>query len=334
MDINAFSITYDSNLYIHDKSLLATLCVFYEQVYLPAVQTIGQSAYFQRKRGSEDPFVFAEIVENSSYQPMGMRLDLGQESQWQQILHLFESSGALRRLPQSEIKHADLARYLGQSFPAFNDMIPYMSCKRWPYDGESEGYLVNLDQLVHLLRKDTNQTRTFVSSGDAKDTSRAQKTALMADSVFKYLLPKLGELSIDQILEVRETVKDNREGFAMHVMKLSAELDAQLHSGDDLRDLQRYAQSVVETKLLPDYYEFVRQISAKRAGFWGNVLDKTTSLMEIDASPLTPKFFAGMLKAFGSSTLTGIAQQKDRLSNQSQAFQFMQAVERSRIIES
>jgi hypothetical protein len=66
----------------------------------------------------------------------------------------------------------------------------------------------------------------------------------------------------------------------MHLQKLSYEVETRIKEGGSIKDIQRYAKSIAEVKLVPDFLEFKRQISAKKAGFWCNVLDKASKIAE------------------------------------------------------
>ena len=93
--------------------------------------------------------------------------------------------------------------------------------------------------------------------------------------------------------------------------------------GQNLNSIVKYANSVVETKLIPQYSEYKRQLSAKKAGFWKNVLDAGLKVAEIDAAPWTPKFYYDLIKAFSLTYLTTKSQRQELLTNKNQTFQFM-----------
>lgn len=85
---------------------------------------------------------------------------------------------------------------------------------------------------------------------------------------------------------------------------------------------------MIETKLIPDYREYVRQLRAEKAGFWGKVLDPVTKILQIDAAPWTPKFYGEFIRSLGFGALAAASEKKSRLSNASQAYQFMHNVEK------
>lgn len=181
--------------------------------------------------------------------------------------------------------------------------------------------------MLHLLRDDIKVPILFTSQNSVYN--RECLKSLMALSAFKFLLPQINNLHPDQILEVRNAVADTREGFSMHLQTLSKEVENRIEEGDSLADVSRYAQSVVETMLVPQYTEFRRQIAAKKAGFWGKVLDKASKFAEIDAAPWTPKFYAELINALGFTILSGVSERENTLSNRSQAHQFLNVAEKA-----
>lgn len=189
--------------------------------------------------------------------------------------------------------------------------------------------LIRLDLARHLLRSDISIPQIFALS-----TGRSRRdilVALEAAATFRYLLPKISTFHPIQILELREKLKDSREGFTMHLWKLSKGLQEQAKDGTSLADISRSAEDLIKTELIPDYREFQRQLESIRSERWGKVLDAAGRVAEIDAAPWTPKFWALVLKAIGMTALTADSERKEALSNRYQAFQFMSYVEQAAI---
>ncbi len=195
----------------------------------------------------------------------------------------------------------------------------------WLIDTDREELYLWKDQVTHILRDDVTTPAIFVSTDAQKD--RETLKGLLALRAFRFLLPKLGELEPEELLEVRCAVASTREGFSMHLQTLSAAVESRIQDGDSLEAVASYANSIVETQLIPDYVEFKRQLAAKRAGFWKKVLERTGKVFEIDAAPWTPKFYGELFKAVGFTILTGVEGQKENFSNRGQAHQFMRTIE-------
>jgi hypothetical protein len=151
--------------------------------------------------------------------------------------------------------------------------------------------------------------------------------ALEAEATFSYLLPRLHLYHPTQILELREKIADTREGFTMHLWKLSKGLEDRAKEGISVKEIAAFAKSLIETELLPDYVQFRRQLAPTSARRWSDVLDAAGKIVEIDAAPWTPKFWGLLLKSLGMMAITTASEQNERLSNQYQAFKFMSELE-------
>jgi len=187
--------------------------------------------------------------------------------------------------------------------------------------------LIRLDLARHLLRTDIQVPQIF-SMAPGRLSSDVL-VALQATATFRYLLPKIHTFHPTQILELRERVRDTREGFTMHLWALSKGLQERAKDGTSLSDAAKFAQDMIKSELIPDYCEFRRQLSAMRTEKWGKVLDAAGKIAEIDAAPWTPKFWALVLKALGIAALKSQSERSDALSNRYQAFAFMSYVEES-----
>jgi hypothetical protein len=184
------------------------------------------------------------------------------------------------------------------------------------------------DLAAHLTRTDIDLPQVFTTL-KGQPIGRDILVALEAEAVFKYLLPKIHIYHPTQILELRQKIADTREGFIMHLWKLSKGLEERAKEGTSIQEISSFAKSLIETELIPDYKEFHRQLAATKAGRWEKVLDAAGKVVEIDAAPWTPKFYGLLLKALGLSIITTAAEQKEQFSNQYQAFKFMSDVEGS-----
>src|SRR5262249_32177710 len=136
--------------------------------------------------------------------------------------------------------------------------------KNWDVEGTAGDALLTIrpDMVRHLCRGDLDLPELHVSG--RQPASREIMKFLEAKSVFSYCLPKLRKLNAEQILQVRERVKDTREGFSLHLQKLSKGVEQRLRGGESDAEIEQFAKSVVETDLIPDYGEFRRQLGAER----------------------------------------------------------------------
>ncbi len=116
------------------------------------------------------------------------------------------------------------------------------------------------------------------------------------------------------------------------MQQLSAGIQERADGGADIEEIRKYSQSVVETQLIPDYYEFKRQLRPERLGVAGRVLDVAGRISEIDSAFWTPKFYGDFVKAIGAGVL-GELSGKDGLTNKAQAYKFIRTLEGHKLLK-
>ena len=210
-------------------------------------------------------------------------------------------------------------RVIGVAVERMNLNMKYLSSS-----DEGSVIFIQEDYLQHILRSDIVMPGLFSAKAEMARTNLAEP--LLAGSVFSFVLPKLSSLGPDQILEVRAKTASTREAFSLHIQSLSAEVDEALRGGEDIAKVKAHASSIAKSKLIPDYYEFKRQLGSERIGMWEHVLD-ATGILQIDFAPWTPKFYGALLSALAPGLFETVAARKERLTNRHQAFQFIRTLE-------
>lgn len=344
-------IVYSSGLIINDPAYLSSLCVFYDRVYLPYTSAATQDLFefsdgtVVKSLGIDD----LDIANGGffiSFPNSNSRWDL---STWyRKNLDLFKEGALVQlskpddRVYQETFEFGLINRFQGplgwchtvsqarveDIFIAEESEVKskiLQVCDQLELNGDvhEDKHVIRRDLLFHLLRKDIVEPEIFISDGGR--IARDIIVSTMSIATLSYLLPSLSQLEVEQILEIRNKVSSTREGFALHLQRLSKGVDGRIKSGEDIRQVARWARDVVETDLIPDYREFKRQLQAGKG--W---LDPLGRILEISSNPLQPKLYGDLLRAFGIK-IPNTAEQVDHLSNKSQAFQFMQAVEESKV---
>lgn len=176
---------------------------------------------------------------------------------------------------------------------------------------------------LHALYGSKPAPELFISDPSNKATARL--AAYLVQTLFRFQFPRLSDLHPDEILEVREYLKDSKEGFVDLMVELTDDVESRLRNGDSSE--LAAATKTVERKLLPKYREFRRQLNAKKMGFWSKVLARGAKFLQIDAAPWTPKFYGSILEGlFG--TLDDAAQDDEkRYTSEGQAFQYLARLE-------
>lgn len=337
MILNPLTVVYNSGLQIDDPFFLSTLAIFYDRIILPAETSrdsngiILHSGYHGHEwrifdftwtqAPSKDAFdeplklweqrnkpLFEHGVISRLASPDRLLMELGKDN----LIRLMEYINKIWNRPE---RHTDpyyqsFSRFLGTDA----NNVP-------------DNRLVYMDMYFHRLRQDVTLPSIFAVPN--KEIQREQYKSLMAQSTLKYLLPKFSELEPEQILEMREVVADHREGFSMHLQSLSAGVEDRVKGGETLEQISKYAQSIIDTQLIPDYREFSRILEAAEKRRKGKILDIGGKFMEIDAPIGSLKFFGQLLQAFGGGIITDAEEYAAQLTNRNQAFYFMRAIEKN-----
>jgi len=324
-------IIYGSAFQIFDPTQLASLALFYDRVYLPAGSAFGYSDQLPYRQHEDGSF---EITGYS----VGMIGNLcssdwdsvfAETARWWEKEHqvLFDEK-VLLRLDDPDLRQTLTPGYsspmLDRALSLLEAVGAYSTYESDFFDIHNETY-VDAHLLRHWLRDDIGSGQFFTQKGTM--AKREVWKQALAHCAISYVLPQISSLNVDQILEARSLVSDTREGFAMHLQKLTRLFDEKVDRDAEVNEVINYAKDIAETELIPDYHEFRRQLMSKKAGWWGDVLSKTSEVMQIDAAPWTPAFYLQLFKALGFTALEGVSKESETLSNEYQTYQFMTSLE-------
>ena len=288
------AVVYGSDLIVRDPAELTALCLFYDRVYLPEL-----NLDHDRTSDAPDEHLKRWI---ESYAPI---------HEFDERYSSLFSQTTLQRLVLGQVPEVDGYKFMGQW-----DLIEMFRRGFGPYSDLSQ----------HWARIDIPFPQ--INSGQDDIIPRESLKLALAESTFSFLLPATNALEPDDILALREKVKDNREGFSMHLQKLSANVEGRVNAGDSHEDIAKYAQSVIETELIPDYTEFMRQLQAHdKANTANKVLAPLAKVLEIESPVTSIKFWAELAKIIGFDVLKGVADDES-YTNKNQALQFMRKVDR------
>ncbi len=299
-------ISYSSDVIIRDPCEIASLCVFYDKVFLPYLppDIADLLLRIRMPREQESPKT-ADLFSIPGQAEYVQAWERRHEPLFQTVLARL---GAPKH--NFELSDADLAAthaYLSPNI-RFGNQYSYFAAR-----------------VIHLLRDDHRCPQLYRAS--RVSANRELYKSIMAKEAFSIRLPALADLQPDEILQVREKVAATREGFAMHLQKLSREVEERCSAGDDLEAIRAHAKAMIETDLIPDYVEFRRQLAAERLGFWSKVLDSGRNALRIGA----PIGIVNILSStFGALLVTGaLAAERRKLeqSNVRLAYRFLEGAE-------
>lgn len=303
------STTYSSGVICDQPKILSTLAVFYDEIWLPYPYNWDPEAVviWDHKPTQNAVRITQEKYVNwrSTWKPL---FD-------QQILKTLSPPIKPGKYPDNFSKEVwEKIKVKGVGCGDFVDE-EYLASTWDIVTGR-------LALVIHALYAHKPSPEFFVS--DPQNTDTSYLAGVLTNSLFHYRIPQLQALRAEQILEVRDYIKDTREGFANYIHEMVDELETTLKNG---AAEDESARKVIERKILPKYNEVRRQIASKKTGFWSKVLATGGKFFQIDAAPWTPKFYGDLFKIFFDSSEEIAKAEMEARSNTEQAFQFLARLE-------
>lgn len=324
-------VTYSSGVIVEESDVLATLAVFYDRIWLPYPWDLDPD--LNTRISYERAFWAGDAIERY--------LD------WRKRWELLFNEGILQVLPHPSQARPDgsydksvvpTQYWSGPGDPAKDEELMARVSGFYP-DDEDPSAVYKFEDLSAVYKfENPSAEYEFVAKTvlafhavyspkigpelflpNAADLRTERLAGFLVQSFFKYRVPKLQALQPDEILEVRAALSDTKQGFTDFIFELTDDLEQRLKDGT-ATEIEA-ATKIVERKLAPKYDEFLRQLRSRKAGFWSRVLTAGGKFFQINASPLTPKFYAGLFEAVFSSFSEQAA--VDWRSNASQAFQYV-----------
>lgn len=241
------SITYSSGL-IPPPEIMGTLAVFYDEIWLP--NPYEAQAFIVKQRD--------------------------------QLTPLF-ANGILRVLPLLDREFINRTIYTFEridretGWRVFSQQPEYVS-KREEIDKE---YKIAKVLAIHSLCAEKPSPELFLSN--PTDTSTSRLAGFLARSLFDYKVPQLQALNAEQILEVRDYLKDTKEAFTYYIYEQVAEVEKRIQEWNQSEMVA--AQQTFEQKILPQYAEFQRKLAAKKLGFWSKVAAVGGTFLLVNTAP-------------------------------------------------
>jgi uncharacterized protein YjbI with pentapeptide repeats len=176
---------------------------------------------------------------------------------------------------------------------------------------------------IHSLFVNKPSPELFIS--DPTDIRTSRLAGFLVQSLFDYKVPQLQVLNAEQILAVRDYLKETKEGFTYYIYEQAAEVERRIKEWNQSEIVA--AQQTFEQKLLPQYEEFRRQLAAKKTGFWSKVAVAGGKFLQVNAAPWTLAFWGAVLEMCGVSLDEAAKADAADLSNKSQAFHYLARLE-------
>lgn len=314
-----YQIVYNSDLIISNPIDLSTFSIFYDKILLPYTTDDGRVLRMVKRKGKfgmpsdADWFEVSEILEKSS-PVLEYRAD-----KWDDKHRILFDEGVFQRLDKADSQAPGQASLKRLSLLFLRSRATEVAIN------DDNDVFIPASLVDNLLRGDIDCPSIFtIRQGSSR---REIYKAAEALHTFKYLMPRLSRLHPEEILEVRSKLKDLREGFSLHLQRLSAKVESALQENSPWDEISRIARNVIETELIPDYREFRRSLMTRRIGFWARVFNMAGQVIQINALPWKPAFWSRLAMTAGSLVATETKERREGFSNADLAYRFMHVCE-------
>jgi len=154
------------------------------------------------------------------------------------------------------------------------------------YAGRTGTILVNDNPTLPVLG---------VTGADLKANAK-QLATIMALETVKFVLPKLKQLSFEELAEFRADAKETLQPFRRSMLRLSKELNAAILSEMSLEEVQKEARFIVETAIAPELEQLKEEMERPSKPWHRRVVDLALAAPEMAGA------FATMPKSLALAT--------------------------------
>jgi hypothetical protein len=299
-------------------ALLATLCVFYDKIYLPYPYAIDRDSVLQWKEEQTG----REIGHTSQ-----IVADAREHfAEWKTRFEQLFSEGVLEFLPPPFIKNEDVPYN-------FNTRIlNAMEDKCIDQKAVAEGQVAFAIHALYGARPapeycvmsgfSGSQANfpEFISSTPSGESNTDYYARLLAKRLFRHELPVLKAIHPEQILEASNKLTDYRAGLADYIYQMTDDVESRIQQGQSAPEIA--AEETFLQKMRPQYRELQRLIDSECKGYLYELIDRSGQFLQVDAGPWSPRFWGALLELVFGSLGESEEVRRQLRTNQGQAVQF------------
>jgi hypothetical protein len=168
---------------------------------------------------------------------------------------------------------------------------------------------------IPLLNDDPHFPVPTVSGADAKHNAKLL-AVIMAMECVNLVLPEIGELQPEQIVEARADLKNFVGPFRLSLLRLAGQLNRVIQATSDYQEIRRAAEFIVKTDVYPALAELRNELEKSAHRSWiPRTWDLVKRVPELFAEYSTGAFAVAIprtISAFGSWFIAGVTEEKPR----------------------
>jgi hypothetical protein len=301
-----FNIVYASGLTIQDSSLLTTLSVLYDGIYLPHAYDLDPEAR---------PLIRWPMKHLDDLEMLQNRY-----SSWKERWKPLFETGVLNVLPAA--------------FPFQNDEPPDLQERllaelgiQVPFFGSSAVFEGRVALAMHALFAKTKDPEFLLRKPGATDTDHLRNA--LAVSLVQSRLPMIRAMTPEEILRIRNETQPYREELVLYLNQLVDDVEVRLKAtgGDECEAAKR----TVERKIVPEFEEYLRQrnLEAEKAlvGMLKHVAKGVEVAWGILMAPWNFRHYTEASKLLLDVADSSNEKKLQQASNKHRAFQFLASLE-------
>ncbi len=289
------NIVYTSDVIIRDPSLLATLAVFYDKVYLPCGYDLDPDA----------PTLVRWPMKHLDDLEM---LQKGY-TRWKERWGLLEA-GALEILAPAFQGDA------GEPIDLQDRILNELGI-RVPFFASSDVFEGRVALAVHALFARTDAPEFFLRKPGSTDTDHLR--GILATSLIQYRLPLIGELAPEQLIRMREDAEQHKDAFICYLNTLCDDVEARLAAtaGDEREAAKRAIERKVLNDLNVEEHLAQQQFGSERPP------------VSVAVAPWNFTNYTGMAELLRTNAAASTERILQQASVRHRAFQFLSTIEKT-----
>lgn len=280
-DRPGLNVVYASALTIRNPTLLSTLALYYDTIYLPHPYDLDP----EQKPLMRWPGKYWDSLE----------FEQSRYTHWKEPLHELFDAGVLELLPPPV--PAD-----GQSPQDLSERLREELGIKVPHFNKSVVFSGRLALAVHALYAQTKDPE-FVQSRPG-DTSIVHVKAILAQTLLEYRLPQIGALQPEQLLQARAEIAPYKQGFINYLSQMVDDVESRLPatSGDE----REAARRTVERRIAPDLEEYLAQAMPEKISWWSGLIKRVAagvgSVLSVAMKPWDLGHYPDVLETIADAT--------------------------------
>lgn len=299
---NDYAVVYASGLTIQDRSLLASMALFYDRILLPHPYDLDPECRPLMRWSKIEHLDSLDQVRNNY-------------TGWKQSVKDLLDEGVLGILPEAPVDPAQVD--LGT---ALRDRLRI----KVPHFASSHAFDGRIALAMHALFG-SSPAPDFIETSST-ETGTTHLRNVLATSLFQFAVPRIGALGPQELLRLREKTRAERNGLRAHLDSLLK--DVRVHLADTRNDREAALRTIRED-IIPPWVEFKAQrLPSLLSGIFTGV-QHTVEAVRIFLAPWNLASYPAIIRVVADASKDLAEAAKERAANDRRTYQLLSRVEKA-----